>query len=125
MAGSRGLRLLFGVSDTLANLLLVFGVLSAVVYPFAASRQAAAAGLPDDLMQFAGVSALWLATSIGAFALTRRQPWGLLLALLPAGLLVARDSTPVAALYAAIALLVFGTPLLLAWRESRAGLPRT
>ena len=112
-------RVLFRVSDTFAYLLICFSVVSAVGFALLRSEAAHMDHQPIDWAAMIGVSAVWLATALGAYGLTRRKPFCLLLVLLPSLALIVTDSYVPALVYAGLALVIFGSPLALAFLEVR------
>ena len=112
-------KFLFGLSDLCAWMLMTVAVLGVVALLFIGPGPDGVQGAPVSSTQTMLQSALWLLAALGAYLLTRRQPWGLFLALLPALLAAAQGQVVAAAIYAALVLVLFGTPLLLVWLEVR------
>ncbi|MEG3790142.1 hypothetical protein V1318_08420 [Lysobacter sp. CCNWLW3] len=111
-------KILFGLSDLCAWMLMTVAVLGAVAVLFLGPAPDAK---PVSSLESMALSLLWVLVAAGAYLLTRRRPLGLLLVILPVFVwLVQGDAVPALA-YAAFALLVFATPLILVWREVRRG----
>lgn len=114
-------KILFGLSDLCAWMLMTVAVLTAVAVLFVGPGPD---GLRSEQMtstESMALAVFWTLAGLGAYLLTRRRPVGLALVILPAVLWAVHGSYVAALIYAAFALLVFATPLVLVWREVRRG----
>lgn len=114
-------KILFGLSDLCAWMLLTVAVLAAVAVLFVGPGPDGARSEQLSSTAAMGLAVFWILVGVGAYLLTRRRPIGLALVVLPAILWAVQGAFAMAAIYAAFALLVFATPLILVWREVRRG----
>ncbi|KRD78469.1 hypothetical protein [Lysobacter sp. Root983] len=114
-------KILFGLSDLCAWMLMTVAVLAVVAVLFLGPGPDAQQAKPVSSFEAMALSLLWMLVAVGAYLLTRRRLAGLLLVILPAFLWLFRGEVLPALIYAAFALLVFATPLILVWREVRRG----
>lgn len=111
-------KFLFGLSDLCAWMLMTVAVAAVAVVLFLGPGPDAK---PFTLLESMGLSLLWILVAVGAYSLTRRRPFGVVLVMLPVVLWLFQGNVAPALIYAAFALLVFATPLVLVWREVRRG----
>lgn len=106
-------RCAFAIADLFAWLLVVFSVVSALVFPFVLPAYAGMSGQQVSVLGVAIMCASSLAIAFGAYYVTRRKVFGLFLLLLPALYLYG--------LAAAFGfLLLFVTPFAMAFLEARS-----
>ena len=111
---------LFVVADILAWLLLAFAVVGALTYPFVGPVHARMSGQPITALGIVGTSVLWLAVALGAYAITRRQVFGIALVLLPAVQLIASGQVALGLVAVGVLVLAFATPFILAISQARS-----
>jgi hypothetical protein len=116
----RLIRVLFAFADLFAWLLLVLSVLEALAWPFIGPVYARMAHLPITTLSIVGGCATWVAVAAGAYAITRRRVLGLALVLVPAVVWLVSGLPVLALVFAVVAILVFGTPFLLAFLQARS-----
>jgi hypothetical protein len=111
--------MLFRLSDGFACLLILLGVLAAlgslfidVVHPHKHSEI-------KSLGQIFWSCGIPVAAAIGAYGLTRRQPFGLVLAAAPSLAFALKGNLLFALIYLAAALIIFGVPFGLVFLEVR------
>lgn len=114
-------KILFGLSDLCAWMLMTVAVLAVVAVLFLGPGPDGQSARPMSSFESMGLSLLWMLVAVGAYLLTRRRPLGLLLVILPVFLWLAQGEVVPALIYAGFAVLVFATPLILVWREVRRG----
>lgn len=119
MAASRLTRVLFALSDMAAITLSLVAGAAAVSLAF---NPVLAGNVTRDgaLMPAWVALALFIASALGAFLLTRRVALGLVLAPAPVALAFASGRVGLGVALLAAALVVFGVPLLRALMEARA-----
>ena len=113
----------FRVADVLARLLAVFALVGAAAYPFIGPVYFRTVHQPISALAITGTCALWLAVAVGAFAISRRRASGIWLVLLPAVALVISGQFLLGVAVASGLVLVFCTPLLLAFIQAHASHP--
>ena len=119
MAASRLTRVLFAVSDMAAITLSLVAGFAAISLPF--NAELAGNVTRDGTLMAPWVAvALFVASALGAFLLTRRNALGLVLAPAPVALAFASGRVGLGVAWLVAALVVFGLPLLRALVEARA-----
>ena len=119
MAASRLTRVLFALSDMAAITLSLVAGAAAISLPF--NPELAANVTRDGALMPAWIAcALFVASALGAFLLTRRSALGLLLAPAPVALAFASGRVGLGVSLVLATLVVFGLPLLRALVEARA-----
>lgn len=114
-------KILFGLSDLCAWMLLTVAVLAVAAVLFVGPGPDGVQAKPVSSFESMGQALLWLLVATGAYLLTRRRPIGVAMVVLPALVWAVQGNVVVALIYAGFALLVFATPLILVWREVRRG----
>ena len=109
-------KALFNLSDACAWLLASFAALAAVSFPILGPISARMDHETISPMEITVISLFWAVVALGAWRLTRRRLWGLVAVALPASY----GGLGFAVTYLGLVVLVFGTPLLLAFFEARA-----
>jgi hypothetical protein len=121
-AGSRLTRALFGLSDFVASLVLVFAVLGMVLAPFVLTQPRVNGTAPLTQVEGLLVSADCALLALGAWCAGRRRIAGLVV--LGAAAAMALWLPAAGVLIIALAsMVIFALPLLCAWRELRAPAP--
>ncbi|WP_347261040.1 hypothetical protein [Rudaea sp.] len=108
------LSALFRISDAFAWLVFIVAAYAALSAPFMEFAPPSGAGVATRLPIYFPL--LYVVVAFGAFHLTRRHLFGLPLVLL---LPIVFENWLATGLYVVIALLVFGTPFMLAFIEAR------
>ena len=116
-------KICFAVADILAWLLIALSILGALAFPFVGPVYARMSGQPITALGIAGTCAMWLAVAFGAYAITRRQVFGVVLVLLPAVQLLASGQIAFGLAAAASLALAFATPFILAFSQARPVTP--
>lgn len=113
-------RVLFRLSDACAWLLvfvaLLFALVMASMGPMFYAMDHEPVSWPELISTLVGL----LVVAKGAYELTRRQPWALMLVSVPGIAAFLGGGTVFGIAYLGLVLLVFGVPFLLAFLELRA-----
>ena len=117
-------KLLFAVADILAWMILAFSIAAALAFPFVGPVSARMSGQPLTVFGIAGTCALWLAVAGGAYAITRRQVFGVGLVLLPVAQLMSSGRVGFGLAVAGALVLAFATPFILVLLQARPGTSR-
>jgi|GEM_PF-5036615 len=117
--GSRLTRALFGLSDFVASLVLVFAVLGMVLAPMVLTQPRVNGTIPLTQAQGLLVAADCALLALGAWFTNRRRITGLLVLAAAAALALFLPAAGVLVLALAL-MAIFALPLACAWRELRA-----
>jgi hypothetical protein len=116
----RLIKALFRVSDIFASLLLAFAALVTVTYPFAGPAWARMDHQQLPASSIVATCLLWLFGALGAYLITRRRAFGVLL-MTAVGFVAAKGDWMAGLGLAAAVAFVFGLPLLLVLIRARPG----
>ncbi len=117
--GSRLTRALFGLSDFVASLVLVFAVLGMVLAPMVLTQPRVNGTIPLTQAQGLLVAADCALLALGAWFANRRRITGLLVLAAAAAMALLLPAAGVLVLALAL-MAIFALPLACAWRELRA-----
>ncbi|WDS35230.1 hypothetical protein [Pseudoxanthomonas sp.] len=117
-AGSRLTRALFGLSDFVASLVLVFAVLGMVLAPMVLTQPRVNGTEPLTHVEGLLVAADCALLALGAWFTGRRRITGLLVLMVAAAVALLLPAAGVL-LLALVLMAIFALPLFCAWRELR------
>jgi hypothetical protein len=112
------IKILFFVSDTLAWLLLALTVVSTLVFVFIGPNDAQENNYTVSHLEIWATCIVSVCVIVGAYAITRHRPFGIVLVSLPAILLFFAGGLLSGLVSLGLVLVIFGTPFLLVFIEA-------